>query len=122
MTAYRMKDGPIFPSIEHLVEYYALHIDGLPTRLTYSISPGQPLIHLIQTSCRMCLLTSCVVFLDGKVKPMLLTPDMEDSYIESASTPKVQCDSPIHLKPTFLAYDQLSLIVSIVFRCSGRQR
>ena len=40
MKAYHIQHGPLFESIEHLVEFYAVYEDGLPTRLTCGISPG----------------------------------------------------------------------------------
>ena len=37
---YHIEGGPLFESIEHLVEFYCICGDGLPTQLTTAITPG----------------------------------------------------------------------------------
>ena len=38
---YFIDEGPLLPSLEHLVEYYTLRSDGLPCRLTYALSQSK---------------------------------------------------------------------------------
>ena len=38
---YFIDEGPLLPSLEHLVEYYTLRSDGLPCRLTYALSESK---------------------------------------------------------------------------------
>jgi hypothetical protein len=41
MTVYFIGDGPLLPSLEHLVEYYCVYADGLETTLQYGLSPSK---------------------------------------------------------------------------------
>ena len=41
---YQIDGGPLFQSVEHLVEFYCLCDDGLPTRLTKAITPRTSVI------------------------------------------------------------------------------
>ncbi len=40
-AVFFIDEGPLLPSLEHLVEYYCLRADGLPSRLTFALSPSQ---------------------------------------------------------------------------------
>ena len=40
-STYVIDEGPLLPSLEHLVEYYCVRNDGLPCRLTLAISQSE---------------------------------------------------------------------------------
>lgn len=40
MSTYFIDEGPLLPSLEHLVEYYSFYADGLNDTLATAITPG----------------------------------------------------------------------------------
>ena len=38
---YVIDEGPLLPSLEHLIEYYSIRADGLPSKLTLALSKSK---------------------------------------------------------------------------------
>ena len=38
---YVIDEGPLLPSLEHLIEYYCIRADGLPSKLTLALSKSK---------------------------------------------------------------------------------
>jgi len=41
MNVYFIDDGPLLPSLEHLIEYYCVYADGLASTLQHALSPSE---------------------------------------------------------------------------------